>query len=49
MSVVKLCEAGCEVKFVKWGVEIETRYKGQLVLKESLNKLTGIFMVALTH
>ena len=49
ISVVKLCEAGCEVKFIKWGVGIETRYRGRLAMEGSLNKRTGLWMVPLTH
>ena len=49
ISVVKLCEAGCEVKFIKWGVGIEIRYRGRLVMEGSLNKRTGLWMVPLTQ
>ena len=48
ISVVKLCEAGCEVKFIKWGVGIEIRYRGRIVLEGALNKRTGLWMVPLT-
>ena len=47
--VVQLYEAGCKVKFVKWGVGIDLRYRDQLVLKGSLNKRNGLWMVPLTH
>ena len=43
--VVKLCEAGCEVKFIKWGVGIWVRHRGRLVLNGSLNKRTSLCMV----
>jgi hypothetical protein len=45
--VVKLCEAGCKVKFMKWGVGIEIRYRGRLVMECLLNKRTGLWMVPL--
>ena len=28
ISVLKLCEAGCEVSFKKWGIGVEVRYRG---------------------
>ena len=49
ISVLKLCEAGCEVKFINWGVGIEISYRGRLVIEGSLNKRTGLWIVLLTH
>jgi hypothetical protein len=49
ISVVKCCEAGCEVKFIKWGVRIEIRYRGRIVLEGALNKRTGLWMVHITR
>ena len=47
--VVKLCKAGFKVKLVKWGVGIEIRYRGRLVLRCLLNKHIGLWIVPLTH
>ena len=35
ISVMKLCEAGCEVSFTKWGIGVEVRYRGQTITKVS--------------
>ena len=35
ISVVKLCEAGCEVSFKKWVIGVEFRYRGQMIIKGS--------------
>ena len=33
LSIVGLCNAGCEVNFHKWGVSVEVRYKGKVIMK----------------
>ena len=48
ISVVKLCEAGCEVSFTKWGIGVEVRYRGQTIIKGSKCTRTGIWMVLLS-
>ena len=47
ISVVKLCEAGCEVSFKTFGIGVEVRYRGQLVLEGSKCLITGLWMVPL--
>ena len=49
IPVVNLYKAGCKVKFIKWSVGIEISYRGRMVLKGSLNKRTGLWIVPLTH
>ena len=44
---MKLCEAGCEVSFTKFGIGVEVRYRGQLVLEGSKCLTTGLWMVPL--
>ena len=48
ISVVKLCEAGCEVSFTKWGIGVEVRYRGRLIIKGSKCTRTGLCMVPLS-
>ena len=33
MSIVRLCNAGCKIVFRRWGLNIEVRYKGKVVMK----------------
>ena len=47
ISIVKLCKAGCEVSFTKWGIGVEFRYIGQLIIKGSKCTSTGLCMVPL--
>ena len=47
ISVVKLCEAGCEVSFTRFGIGVKVRYRGQLVLEGSKCITTGLWMVPL--
>ena len=49
ISVVKLCEAGCEVSFTKWGIGVEVRYRGQTIIKGSKCTRTGLWMVPLSR
>ena len=48
ISVVKLCEAGCEVSFTKWSIGVEVRYRGQKIIKGSKCTRTGLWMVPLS-
>ena len=48
ISVVKLCEAGCKVLFTNWGIGVEVRYRGRLILTRSKLKRTGLWMVPLS-
>ena len=47
LSVVKLCKAGCGVRFSNFGIGVEVRYRGQLVLTGSKCTRTGLWMVPL--
>ena len=47
ISVVKLCEAGCEVSFKTLGIGVEVRYRGRLIIKGSKFTRTGLWMVPL--
>ena len=48
ISVVKLCEAGCEVSFTKWVIGVEVRYRGQLIIKGSKCTRPGLWIVPLS-
>lgn len=47
ISVVKLCEAGCEVSFTKFGIGVEIKYRGRTVLTARKCRRTGLWMVPL--
>ena len=47
ISVVKLCKAGCEVSFTRFGIGVKVHYRGQLVLEGSKCLTTGLWMVPL--
>jgi hypothetical protein len=49
VSVVKLCEAGCKISFTKWGISVEIRYNGRVVLTVSKCTRTGLWMIPLTN
>ena len=40
LSIVQLSNAGCEVKFHKWGIDVEVRYRGKTVLRGRKIQLT---------
>ena len=42
ISVVKLCKAGCDVRFTNVGIGAEVRYKGRLVLTVSKYTRAGL-------
>ena len=48
ISVVKLCEAGSEVSFTKWGIGVEVQYRGQLMIKGSKYTRTGLWIVPMS-
>ena len=31
LSIVRLCNAGCEIVFGRWGLNVEVRYRGKMV------------------
>ena len=47
ISVVKLCNAGCNVSFTKFGIGVEVRCRGNLVLTGSKFNSTSMWMVPL--
>ena len=47
ISVVKLCKAGCDVRFTKFGIGVEVRHRGRLVLTGRKYTGTGPWMVSL--
>ena len=32
LSVVQLCNLGCKIVFVRWGLNVEVRYKGKVIM-----------------
>ena len=47
MSVVKLCNAGCEVKFTK--IDCQVKHLGRIILWGSKCTRTGLWMIKLTN
>ena len=33
LSIVRLCNAGCEIVFGRWGLNVEVHYKGKIMMK----------------
>ena len=48
LSVVRLCNAGCEVIFSKWGISVEVRYNGRVIMKGSKSTINGLWYVPIT-
>ena len=49
LSIVRLCNAGCEVSFSKWGVGVEVRYRGKVIMKGSKSTIDGLWYVPITQ
>ena len=49
LSIVRLCNAGCEVVFDKWGVGVEVRYRGRVILAGSKSTINGLWYVPITQ
>ena len=47
ISVVKLCKAGRDVRFTKFGIGVDLRYRERMVLHGSKCTRTGLWMVSL--
>ena len=47
ISVVKYCKAGCDVSFTRFGIGVEVRYRGKLVLIGSKCITIGLWMASL--
>ena len=48
LSIVRLCNAGCEIMFVRWGLNFEVRYRGKIVMKGRKNTVNGLWYVPIT-
>ena len=48
LSVVRLCNAGCEVIFGKYGISVEVRYNGRVIMKGSKSTINGLWYVPIT-
>ena len=46
LSIVRLCNVGCEIVFGKWGVNVEVQYKGKVAMKD---RKSTINMVRADH
>ena len=48
LSIVRLCNAGCEVIFGRWGLNVEVWYKGKIVMKAKKSTVNGLWYVPIT-
>ena len=48
LSIVRLCNAGCEIVFGRWGLNVEVRYRGKIVLRGSKSTINGLWYVRIT-
>ena len=48
LSIVRLCNAGCEIVFGRWGLNVEVRYRGKIVLRGSKSTINGLWYVPIT-
>ena len=49
LSIVRLCNAGCGVIFDKWGVSVEVRYNGKILMKGGKSMINGLCYVPITQ
>ena len=49
LSIVRLCNHGCEVNFGKWGISVEVRYNGKVVMKGRKSTINGLWYVPITN
>ena len=45
---MRLCNAGCEIVFGRWGLNVEVRYRGKIVLRGSKSTINGLGYVPIT-
>ena len=48
LSIVRLCNAGCEIVFGGWGLNVEVRCKGKVVMKGKKRTINGLWYVPIT-
>ena len=48
LSIVRLCNAGCEIVFGRWGLNVEVRYRGKMVLRGNKSTINGLWYVPIT-
>ena len=48
LSIVRLCSARCEIVFGRWGLNVEVRYKGKVVMKGRKGTINGLWYVPIT-
>ena len=49
LSIVRLSNAGCEIKFHRWGTGVEVRYRGKTVLRGRKSTINGLWYVPITQ
>ena len=49
LSIVRLSNAGCEVKFHKWGIGVEVRYRGKVIMEDRKSTINGLWYVPITQ
>ena len=49
LSIVRLCNAGCEVVFGKWGVNVIVRYNGRVIMTGSKSTTNSLWYVPITQ
>ena len=48
LSIVRLCNARCEIVFGRWGLNVELRYKGKVVMKGRKSTINVLWYVSIT-
>ena len=49
LSIVRLCNAGCEVIFGRWGLNVEVRHKGKMIMRAKKSTINGLWYVPITN
>ena len=45
LSIERLCNAGCKMVFSRWGLNVEVRYRGKVVMKGRKSTINGLLSV----
>ena len=48
LSIVQLCNAGCEIVFCRWALNMEVRYKGKVIMRGK-NAINGLWYIRTNH
>ena len=45
---MRLCSDGCEIVFGRWGLNVEVRYKGKVIMTDQKSEINGLWYVPTT-